>query len=197
MAFIKSALELAMEKTEGLKGDPEGLKIKELQNKGRKTASDFLFSDNVTTEDLETAMEAVPKTDREHFKEGMKKAFLLNITLPKSKDFGKSVDHLSDGLKVFSSDKKKTSMFMEQLKSFFNQYIDNKTQLAEAVKQQFAPRLRQKEQELAQRTGQEIHISPEQDPEFMDFLRQNMAKLDEQFSQSLAQVKKELEGYLT
>ena len=197
MAFIKSALELAMEKTEGLKGDPEGLKIKELQNKGRKAASDFLFSGNGNTEDISAALKAVPKADREYFKEGMKKAFLLNITLPKSKDFEKSVDHLSEGLTVLSSDKKKTGMFMEQLKSFFNQYIDNKTQLIEAVKQQFAPRLRQKEQELAQRTSQEIHIAPEQDPEFMDFLRQNMAKLDDQFSKSLAQVKKELEGYLT
>ncbi len=196
MAFIKSALEIAMEKTEGLKGDSRSLEIKELQNKGRKAASEFLFSGKGSVESLEKEIKTVSKPDREHIMEGMKKAFLLNITLPKSEEFEGSINHLTEGLKVLSRDKKKTGMFMEQLKGFFKQYLDNKNQLLEAAKQQYAPRLRQKEQELAQRTGQEIHLTPEQDPEFMDFLRQNMAKLDEQFTQSLTEVKKELEEYL-
>ncbi len=197
MAFIKSALEIALERTEGLKGDTRGLRIKELQNKGRKAASNFLFSTSTTAKNLADTLQEVPKPDRNHFKEGMKKAFFLNLTLPKTDDFGEFLDHLAEGLQILSKDKKKIVLFMEQLKSFFNQYRDNKTQLLEAVKQQYAPRLRQKEQELAQRTGQEIHLAPEQDPEFMDFLRQNVAKLDSQFSESLDQIKKELEGYLT
>jgi len=196
MAFIKSALELAMEKTEGIKGNPRELKRKEMEKKGRKAASDYLFSSEKTQEELQEVIKAVPKPDKATFKEGVKKALLLNITLPKTQDFEESVNRITAGLKSLTKNTKQIDMFMDQLQSFFQQYIDNKNQLLEAVKQQYSPRLRQKEQEIAQRTGQEIHLTPEQDPEFMDFLKTNITKLDKQFSESLSQVKKELEEYL-
>ncbi len=196
MAFIKSALELAMEKTEGMKGNPRELKIKEMEKKGRKAASDYLFSAEKSEEVLLEAIKAVSKPDKAAFKEGVKKALLLNITLPKTQEFEESVNRITAGLKSLTKNAKKIDMFMDQLQSFFKQYIDNKNKLLEAAKQQYSPRLRQKEQEIAQRTGQEVHLTPEQDPEFMDFLRTNLTKLDKQFSESLTQVKKELEEYL-
>lgn len=197
MANIKSALELAMEKTEGLKGNLKTLKIKEIQNKGRKTASDFLFSIETKSDDLEAAVKAYPKDERENFKEGIKKALLTNIILPKSENFKETVNRIAEGLTVLSKDKKRITMFIEQLKQFLEQYLDNKKQLLEAAKNQYMPRLRQKEQEIAERTGQQVHLTPEQDPEFIEFLKQNIAKLDEQYSESLDQIKKELEGYIT
>ena len=46
MAFIKTALEIAMERTKDVKSDPKTLKLDNLLKDGRKLASEFLNDSN-------------------------------------------------------------------------------------------------------------------------------------------------------
>ncbi len=196
MAHIKSALELALEKTEGIKINKEDIKLKEIQNKGRSMASEFLFGNGATAEKLSETIGKYKKREKEAFREGVAKTFLSNITLPKNGNFTELIDRITEGLSVLTKDKKQINIFMEQLKSFFSKYMENREELTEAAKAQYQPRLRQKEQELARQTGQQVQLTPEQDPEFMDFLKQNLARLDEQYSMSLKQFKDELKKFI-
>ncbi len=196
MAHIKSALELALEKTEGIKINKDEIRLKEIQNKGRTAASEFLFGNKTTAEELSEAVGKYRKKEKEAFREGIIKTFLSNITLPKNGNFTELADKITEGLSVLTKDKKQVGVFMEQLKSFFSKYMENREDLTEAAKAQYQPRLRQKEQELARQTGQQVQLTPEQDPEFMEFLKQNLARLDEQYSMSLKQFKDELKRFI-
>ncbi len=196
MATIKSALELAMEKTEGLKIDPKAAKIKEIKTEGRKAASDFLDNPKDSQEKLLSAFKKYKKDEKNAFKEGMLMTFLSNIVLPKTSVREDRISGITEGLKVISKDKNQIETFMGQIKEFLSKYLENREELIQAAKDQYMPRLKQKEQELEQQTGQKISLSPEQDPEFMEFLTQNISRLEAQYTQSLNQAKEELKRFI-
>ncbi len=196
MAHIKSALELALERTEGIKGNPEAARMKEIKISGRKTASKFMDSREADPDIILKPLKTYKKKDREAFLEGLASAFLSNIVLPRNDAQGDSLDRISEGIKVLSKDKKQVEVFMEQIKGFFEKYRENREELVSAAREQYLPRLRQKEQELRQQTGRDIQLTHEQDPEFMEFLNQNISRLDAQYSQSLDKAKEELKKFI-
>ena len=55
--------------------------------------------------------------------------------------------------------------------------------------QQFMPKLRQKQQELEKRFGQQIALEPSQDPDFVQALNRNLDALKEQYSGSIDEIK--------
>ena len=61
----------------------------------------------------------------------------------------------------------------------------------------YAPRLRQKEEEMARKTGQRVRIDPNSDPEYVGLLRRNLVMLEERYGGVLAQVKGEIESMLS
>jgi Family of unknown function (DUF6657) len=192
MAFIKSALEIAMEKTKDVKIDPEAIKMENLLKEGRKFASEYLFTVNFDKKTLGTKLKSYSIEQKKVFTEGLVKTFLSNIILPKNDTFEEQLHNIESGLCEISKSKKDITVMIEQIKQFFIQYLENRKQLIEAVKQQFAPKLMQKQQEMAERYGQEVTLSPEQDPEFIEILKANLLKMETQYNESLAGAKEEL-----
>ncbi len=192
MAFIKSALEIALERTKDVKSDPKTVKKDELLKAGRKLASEYLFTLNFDITKMKTRINQYKGEDRATFLNGIIKTFIANINLPKNNLYEDMLNKISDGLGELSSNKKDTVKMIDQIKQFYVQYLESKEQLIEAIKQQYAPRLMQKQKELAEKYGQDVNIPPEQDPEFMEILRSNIQKLETQYHESLAGAKEEL-----
>jgi len=192
MAFIKSALEIAMERTENIKIDPEAIKLEKLLKEGRKFASEYLFTVNFEKGDPGTKLNNYSGESKKVFTEGLAKTFLSNIILPKNDDFEDFMKKIESGLCDISKNKKDIAVMIEQIKQFFLQYLENRKQLIEAVKQQYAPKLMQKQQEMAAQYGHEVKLSPEQDPEFMEILKSNLLKMETQYNGSLISAKEEL-----
>jgi len=124
------------------------------------------------------------------------KTFLSNIILPKNDNSEELLQSIKSGLCKISDKEKEISEMIEQIHQFFLQYLENRKQLIEAIKQQYEPRLKQKQKELAERYGHEVNISPEQDPEFMEILKANLLKMENQYNESLTGAKEELEKIL-
>jgi len=196
MAFIKSALEIALERTKDVKSDPGTIKSDKLIKEGQKLASDYLFNIDVDKTDLEKKIKKFSDENKKFFIEGLKKTFLSNLHLPKTDNFEEILDKLKAGLIAITANKKNATVMIEQIKQFYTQYLENRSQLIEALKQQYAPRLMQKQQEMAERYGQEVTLSPDQDPEFMELLKSNLLKLETQYSESLSKAKEELDKIL-
>lgn len=196
MAFIKSSLEIAMERTKDVKSDPGTIKSDNLVKEGQKFASDFLFSTEIDKTDLEKKIKSFSDVNKKFFTSGLKKTFLSNIRLPKTDTFEDLLDKIREGLSLFTTDKKSTNIMVEQIKQFYTQYLENRSQLIEALKQQYAPKLMQKQQEMAKQYGQEVTLSPDQDPEFMELLKSNLLKLETQYGDSLSKAKEELDKIL-
>jgi hypothetical protein len=85
-------------------------------------------------------------------------------------------------------------MLYKQFREAVSQYLGEMTQYDEAIRRQYAPKLRQKEEELARRYGRAVKIDPLQDPEFLAFYNQNMNALKGNYQALVDQVREQATG---
>jgi len=195
MTHIKSALEIALERTEDVKGDKETLLIHELKNEGMRLVSETLRNPE-KAEDLKNRAAALSAKDRTSFMEGVSSALLSNISLPAGDDFKDTIETLRTVFLSVSKDKKRTNHVFDQLKELIAQFVQNRKQLENNLITQYEPRLRQKEEELYKRMGAKVHLEPMQDTEFVSLLNENRTQLEARYSQALNQAKTELHNLL-
>jgi hypothetical protein len=208
MALIKSALEIALEKTKDMKVDPEAIEAAQLKADGKRSAG--LFLDDPASMDLAKKLAELPKDKRRHMKEGMLEVLSAQIQLPTSFDAATSkLDALAKGYTALCGDsgllggpigaamggamaEKKIQALFQQLTAFFNQYIGDMKNIEQAIKKQWAPKLREKERQMAARMGQDVHLDPMMDPEFSAFYKQNVGAVRQQYEAALAKAKADL-----
>ena len=187
MGKIKSALEIALERTESVKSDKDSIGLFEAKQKGKKLANEFLEG---TIKSLEEEIKKEAGSVRENLKQGIFDVLLSRITLPAAKDDLKRIEEAGRGLNTVIGNKH----FGEMLKQFsqvMNQFLDEAAQYEEAIKRQYAPKLRHKEEELSRRLGRQVKIDPFQDPEFLAFFNQHLNALKENYQAAVNQVREE------
>ncbi len=192
MALIKSALELALENTADIVGDKEAIRHRELEERGKRIASKFLFDLEEKGEELAAALKEQKKEDRKEVTDAVVSVFLSNISLPREEVSTETLNRIKEGLIVITGEKKKIPAVIDQLTQFFQQFIDNRDQIIEHLKKQFQPQLDAKSKALSRQYGRQVNLTPEQDPEFMEHLNHNLGKLEEQYQNALDQAKKDL-----
>jgi len=172
MGVIKTALEIALERTDAVKSDKPGIDQYEVKKRGKKLANAFLDGDA----DIASELKKTPAQDREALKQGIFDVLVAQIALPSAGSDGKRMEKLGKGLSAVINSSEFNEMF-KQLTALFAQYQQETSQCEQMLRQQYAPKLRQKEEELARRLGREVRIDPFQDPEFVNFYNQNMNAL--------------------
>jgi hypothetical protein len=192
MSRIKSAIELAMENTADVEADRGALKRAKAVKEAKKTVSLFLNG-----EDCEIFPDTVE--EKEAYRETLVDSLLLNLKLPReNKDLGRLV-YLEKGFSQLMTQKKDqeelTALF-GQLKNFLAQYLDAREQLVENLIRQYEPQLRQKEAQLREQTGQDIRLTPDQDPEFLKFLQSQQQAMNSQYEEVIKQAKDQLKELL-
>ena len=190
MGKIKSALELALEKTADLKTDKKAIKKNMMIREGKVSVSTFL--EDPEKSEFVDKMRFYKDEELSWFKEGAMETILANLTLPQVESDIKKLIPLNAGLAIASGNKEETESMFEQLNQLFTQYLSNLDQLEASLKQQYEPQLRQKEQQLAQQSGQEVHLTPEQDPEFIKILSEQISRMDQQYHEVLKQAKEQI-----
>jgi hypothetical protein len=186
---IKSALEIAMERTESVKGDKGSIDQFGAKQRGKKLANEFLESitgGNVLS--LETEIKKTPGEQLEAFKQGIFDILIAQIVLPLAPEDEKRIEAAGKGLQAVIGDSK-FSALCKQLGQYLSRYVSEAQQYDAALRQQYAPKLRQKEEEFTRRTGQQIRLDPFQDPEFVAFYNQNMNALKANYQQLVDQVR--------
>lgn len=187
MGRIKSALEIALERTEGVKSDKASIEQFEAKQRGKKLAGAFLEDpQNSFTGDLKQA----PPEQRESLKQGIFDVLISQITLPVVKEDEKRIETAGKGLQAVIDDGRFTALY-KQLVQVLSQYLEESAHYDKAIRQQYAPKLRQKEEELSRRMGREVRIDPLQDPEFIAFYNQNMNALRGNYQAVVDQVREE------
>lgn len=195
MSEIKSALELALERTADIKSDKTKLHEHDALQKGKRLASKFLHPEPDSEDPPVNLREELKKSSKEDLKQvrqGIFDVILSNITLPYDEINEELLDRAAGGLDVLLNNRKQIPHIFGQLKEFLGQYLQNKEQIRENLEQQFAPRLKQKEQALREKFGSSIELDPASDPEFAEYLKQNYAELDKQYQEALNQLKEQL-----
>jgi predicted component of type VI protein secretion system len=187
MGRIKSALEIALEKTESVKSDKNSISQFEAKQKGKKIANDFLSGELPS---LEAEIKKSSKEEVESLKRGIFDALITQIILPLDEEDLKRVETAGQGLHTVINNSKFT-ILLKQLSQALSQYLKESAQYEEAIMRQYAPKLRQKEEELSRRMGRAVKIDPFQDPEFAAFFNQNMNALKSNYQGAINQVREE------
>ncbi len=190
MARLKSAWEIALEKTEELNVDLEKINREKAIKLGRKICGLYINDIDFTKDKL---IEAYDKEEnKKALREGIVNNLLLNICLPKDESFEKTIDKLIDIIQILDEYNEQLVTTLNQIKEFFNQYLNHQNDLVNQMKEQFEPVIKQKEAQLQQQYGPNFSYTADQDQEFMKLLEDNLKKLDDQYNQSLNEVKEQI-----
>jgi len=195
MAQIKTAVELALERTQGLKSDRAGIEAQEARRTGRVLGARFLEDPSQT--DLKKELSKLPKSQEKAAREGAVEALLARIQLPRDKDSLPPLQAVAAGLGALSpglgADKRALAI-AKDLQAFMERYLEDASQMEEGLARQYAPKLRQKEQEMSRRTGQDVRIDPRRDPEFLALLSRGMGQLKGQYQEALDRAKEDMKA---
>jgi hypothetical protein len=185
MGRIKSALEIALERTETVKGDRERISNYETRQRGKKLAGVFLEG-GVS---FEGEIKKLNGEEREALRQGIFDVLLPQVSLPQSEEDLGRIEKAGKGLAALTG--VQFSRLYAQFVQALRQYLEETEEFDQAIKQQYAPKLRQKEEELARRLGRELRLDPFQDPEFVAFYNQNMNSLKGKYQSLVEQVRAE------
>ena len=189
MGEIKSALEIALERTKSVEVNRETIEANKFQKEGKSLISKLLDDPSVN---LEASLEKYDGKQAQWVKEGMFQVLLANLVLPQDQIALKKARRIGEAFFHVMGNKRNLKNIFAQLDSFFEEYIGEKERLREALAQQYAPRLKQKEEELSKKMGGPVNIDVNSDPEFVSLLRKTLNQLDDRYQAVLNQAKEQL-----
>ncbi len=193
MGEIKSAFEIAMENVKDVVGDKESVKEKKFTDMGKKIASEYL---NDSMDNIKDEIAKYKGKEKEWVLKGMVDTLLANLVLP-SDEYGLGRNRkVGEALFVVLKKPERLGNIMSELEHFFKEYLEERKRLMDAIERQYAPKLRQKEEELSRQMGAPVKIDPSSDPEYTAFVRRNMGQLEERYREVLNRVKEEVRSYL-
>ena len=190
MSEIKSALELALERTADVKGDKKKLEAHESRQKGMRLAGKFIDDQTV---DVKGEIKRMDRAQQPSAREGFYHVLLSHLALPTQESDVQRLQVVRQGLQTVIRDSNLVDGLMDQVTQYMQQYLDTKNQLTERLRQQYEPRLRQKEEQLAQQTGRQVKLDPANDPEFAQALNENLQRLQAQYAQVIDQAKEQFD----
>ena len=115
---------------------------------------------------------------------------LSQIRLPAKQEDITKLESIGKAIQFLVNDRRFSQLF-GQLIQAFGRYLSEVEQFDQAIRRQYAPKLRQKEEELSRRLGRAVQLDPFQDPEFISFYSQNMNALKERYEQAIGQVREQ------
>jgi hypothetical protein len=191
VGLIKSALEIALEKTETVKGDKTSIDQFETKQNGKRLANEFLSNGKRS---LEEDIKKYPNDVQRSLKQGIFDVLITQLKIPDTEEDLLRVETAAKGVQAIVNENRFGAM-VKQLSQFLRQYLNEASQYEEAIKQQYAPKLKQKEDELTRRLGRQVTLDPFQDPEFVTFFNQNMNALKENYQSAIDQVRETAVGF--
>lgn len=204
MAVIKSALELALERTKNLQVDESLQKASEAKLEGRKAAARWM--EEPESVNFKALASQIPQEHRQTFLRAAFEVLSTQIQLPLNTDLdkakleaaGKAITVLCGLSSRFSSEREaklaqqQVQLLFQQIIKFLGQYIEELKRAEQAIRNQWAPKLKEKERQLAAQLGQSVHIDPMSDPEFAEFYRKNIDAMRKNYANALEEAKNQL-----
>lgn len=199
MEEIKSALEIALEKTKNISVSKEEIEKDIALEQGIKLAAEYLRNPKF---DLSAELtEIKEKLQITHYRlqiQGAEEVFLKNIILPENKDRKKENLRAMEGLFILKKEKDRLRNLFAQIDQFFDDYIQQRKQVHEHLRKKYESFLKQTEEmknleEQLKNQGIKFKIAVEQNPQFQQEWRALLSQIDHDYGQHLETVKKELE----
>jgi hypothetical protein len=186
MGEIRSALDIALEKTAHIEGDAHGAENREIKNAGKRAAGDFLSSKDASV--LSKLLSGKSAEQAKLALEGAASILLASVRLPAKPDDIESTGQLGAAFGALLPGSGMEELFA-QVGQIFSQYLQERDRVEQALEAQFMPRLRAKQQELQKRYGQAVPMDLRQDPEYASALGKNTRALEQKYESVVQEIR--------
>lgn len=195
MGRIRSAWEIALEKTQDIAIDKSKLEKENNITAARTLAGRYLNYDEEMSEDvLKKEYEKISGLDG--VRDGIRTSIMQNLTLPSETVLNDRYERLETLASMISGNDSQVMSLMGQITAFLKQYPEHQKQLYEQLKEHFRPMLEEKAQQLREKYGQDIPLSLENDKEFVQVANKQLEELRKQYESNLDAAKRQLETIL-
>ncbi len=192
MSLLKSAWEIALEKTEDIEVDENKIRKDQRVEKGRRLAGSYLSDMEATFDTVENSFNETPEEQKADIKSGIAKTIIVNIALPQSDDYLPRMEKIANLAGLISENGEQIAHHIGELSGLMGQYLQAKETLLERAKAQYQPIFEQKQQQMMAQYGRATYSAVEQDPEFIQFLQKHYKQLSAQYQETLDGAKAEL-----
>jgi len=193
MGQIKTALELALERTKDIQGDKASLEAKAFREKGMRMLAK---AENDAEYDIAAELGALQGVEQAGVFAGIRQNLMNYLSLPSTQDGLERFLAVKRVFMALSTDAADMENYLGEVEGFFGKYLMSREQLLESLHKQLEGRVKQKEDQMARQTGRRVRINPETDPELGPFITKNLEGLSSQYSQVLDQVREEMRGLI-
>lgn len=183
MARIKSAWEIALEKTADITIDEEKFKTESLGKEGMALAGKYLNNAEMAGEELVDKYVAYNDEDRALIKKGICDVIFANLNLPSDDLYEMRFSRVSDLAAVVSANDSQVMETMAQIGSFFAQYLQHK--------EDFVNRMQEQIKQAMQEGDPNMDSS-----QYAQLIQQNLKKLESQYGDALENTKAALHQML-
>ena len=194
MGKIRSAWEIALEKTASIELDKEKYQHDADVDKARRIAGSYLVSDDRTEEDMKNELSAL---DPAVVKEALSMTVLNALSLPQEEILDDRYEKIAVLADIASSGNAAVADLIGQITAFLKQYPLHRKELVDKMKEQFAPMLEEKEERMRAQYGQNVKLRIENDKDFLDMASKNLERLQDQYEKTLEGAKEQLKALLS
>ncbi len=192
MGRIKSALEIALEKTSDIEVDKDELKKNDEIKEARRIEGRYILNPEEKFDDMKRELLSLSP---ENVREATKLTLMANLSLVQSEGENERLERVRKVFEEFIKNREANEL-LSQLIPFLLQYPKHRKDLVEDIKRQAEPLLREKEEELKKKYGEEIHLRFEDDNELMEAAKHHLDELQKRYQMTLDESKKRLESLI-
>jgi len=183
MARIKSAWEIALEKTKDIEVDETKYKNDTLTREGMALAGGYLNNTDQKIDEVAAKYASYSDSDRALVRGGMVSIILSNVSLPADELFRMRFERNSDLVNMITDGDAQAGRLMNQIGDFLQQYID--------AKKAFVDRMKAQIQQAMESNPESVNSA-----QYSQLISQNLKKMDDQYSQALDNSKEDLRQLL-
>ena len=184
MARIKSAWEIALEKTQDIVVDEAKLRTDGLLKEGMALAGGYLNNIDQAIDVMAAKFASYKGEDASLVRQGIVNTILSNISLPSDDLYQMRFDRTCDLVNVVTKGDMQAMGLMRQIGDFLKQYTDAKVAFVERMKTQIQ---------------QAMESNPEgvNSAQYTQIINQNLKKMDAQYGEALENTKQSLKQLLS
>lgn len=195
MGRIKSAWEIALEKTEGMEIDQEKIRHNSEIDRIRRTAGHFISADEgeENEEDLRKELSA---SEPSLVREALTGTIINSMVLPQEKESAEKKTARIRTLLQIAFPSEDILSYYDQISQHLSQYPEHREKLMEQLKAQIEPMLKEKEEAMREKYGQAVHLTIENDKESLEMVRNYLDRLTGQYQGTLDDAKERMKSLL-
>ena len=194
MGRIKSAWEIALEKTESIEVDENKIRHNANIDAIRRIAGAYLLNEEDTEESTKNNL---MKFSQEDLKEALGQTIINSLSLPQSElGESKKPQRLSFLLSLALPGNVEVENFLQDILKHMAQYPHHREQMMEQLKSQFEPMLKEKEERMKAQYGEAPHLTFENDKEYREMANKYLERLQDQYQKTLDDAKEQLKEVL-